>query len=130
MPAFSERTRTAKISAWVKQIGSIVPLHFVVLLTPSVVLLVSRSGSVVPCGLSTPVIRKHEYLPSRVRPLLSPLLALPTYDRLVEQGDGDDEEGGSGGGIKRADIGDVYQEMAGVLVPRVIKRNAKGEQFR
>lgn len=54
--------------------------------------------------------------------------------RLVEKdgedSDGDEGAGGGGSGAKRADIGAVYQEMASVLVPRVIKRNAKGEQFR
>ncbi|CAM9333284.1 unnamed protein product, partial [Ectocarpus fasciculatus] len=57
------------------------------------------------------------------------VLVLP---RLVEKDgqDSDGDEDGGGGGAKRADIGAVYQEMASVLVPRVIKRNAKGEQFR
>ncbi|CBJ49021.1 conserved unknown protein [Ectocarpus siliculosus] len=59
------------------------------------------------------------------------VLVLP---RLVEKdgeySDGDEDAGGGGGSAKRADIGAVYQEMASVLVPRVIKRNAKGEQFR
>ncbi|CAN0542959.1 unnamed protein product, partial [Ectocarpus sp. 12 AP-2014] len=59
------------------------------------------------------------------------VLVLP---RLVEKdgedSDGDEGAGGGGGSAKRADIGAVYQEMASVLVPRVIKRNAKGEQFR
>ncbi|CAN0219247.1 unnamed protein product, partial [Ectocarpus sp. 12 AP-2014] len=59
------------------------------------------------------------------------VLVLP---RLVEKdgedSDGDEGASGGGGGAKRADIGAVYQEMASVLVPRVIKRNAKGEQFR
>lgn len=54
--------------------------------------------------------------------------------RLVEKdgedSNGDEGAGGGGGSAKRADIGAVYQEMASVLVPRVIKRNAKGEQFR
>lgn len=69
-----------------------------------------------------------------MKPTLLLLLLLFLFllaDRLVEQeGGGDDEEGGDGGGPKRADIGAVYQEMASVLVPRVIKRNATGEQFR
>lgn len=49
--------------------------------------------------------------------------------RLVEQDAGDNEDG-SGGGPKRADIGAVYQEMASSLMPKVIKRNTTGEQFR
>lgn len=69
------------------------------------------------------------------KPLLLRLLLrlCPTAaGRLVERGvEGDDDEDGDGdGGPKRADIGAVFEEMAGVLVPRVIKRNAKGDQFR
>lgn len=50
--------------------------------------------------------------------------------RLVEEDDDGEGEDGSGGGAKRVDIGAVYQEMASSLMPKVIKRNATGEQFR
>lgn len=58
----------------------------------------------------------------------APVLAA---DRLIEQEGGKDDDGGEeGGGPKRADIGAVFQEMSGVLVPRVINKNATGDQFR
>lgn len=58
----------------------------------------------------------------------APVLAA---DRLIEhEGGKDDDDGEEGGGPKRADIGAVFQEMSGVLVPRVINKNAKGDQFR
>ncbi|CAN0008467.1 unnamed protein product, partial [Laminaria digitata] len=57
------------------------------------------------------------------------VLVLP---RLVseQQGEGDDENDAMDDGTKRAEIGGVYGEMASVLVPRVIPKNSKGEQFR
>lgn len=53
-------------------------------------------------------------------------------DRLLseQQGEGDDEGDAGDDCTKRAEIGDVYGEMASVLVPRVIPKNSKGEQFR
>lgn len=44
--------------------------------------------------------------------------------------DDDGEDDGASAGPKRADIASVYDEMGSVLVPRVIPRNALGEQFR
>lgn len=61
--------------------------------------------------------------------LLSPAAFPTAVDRLVEQEDDDDDDE-HGRGPKRADIGAVFQEMSGVLVPRVINKNAKGDQFR
>lgn len=46
--------------------------------------------------------------------------------RLLDEQDGNDGDSG----LKRAEIGDVYGEMASVLVPRVIPKNSRGEQFR
>lgn len=61
------------------------------------------------------------------------LSALDTTHRVVEEDKGDEDDDGQGGepaGPKRADIASVYGEMGAVLVPRVIPRNALGEQFR
>lgn len=53
---------------------------------------------------------------------------------MSEQEGGGDEDGGEDAAMedatKRADIAAVYGEMASVLVPRVIPKNSRGEQFR
>lgn len=56
----------------------------------------------------------------------------PIPDRLVseQQVEGGDEDDVADDCTKRAEVGDVYDEMASVLVPRVIPRNSRGEQFR